>query len=135
MSETMQLEREYWRYQNDRGVGNPLWQSWEWKTMKGDHYMYSGHSRSLYSIEGNHCTVIVEEVTQFWFPEKVGYRPLFVGSLLIGDEEYGETKIVNTDRVVSYTSIDWTLIRSEDGDLQTWRTLQDGKWIMETIAR
>lgn len=132
---SMQLEREYWQYQAEHGVGNPLWESWEWKTMKGKHYMYSGDSRSLYSIEGNHASIIVEEVVQYFFPERVGFRPLFFGSLFMGDEEYGETKIVNTDRVVSYTSRDWPMIRSEDGDLQIWDTLKDGEWIKETVAK
>lgn len=138
MSETMQLEREYWQYQADRGVGNPLWECWEWKTMKGDHYWYSGYSRTLYQIDGNYSSIIIEEITQYWFPEQVGYRPLFVGLVFLGDEEYGPKKIVNTERVVSYTSIDWPMIRSEDaedGDLKIWRTLKDGEWVTETIAK
>ena len=135
MNETMQLERAAWQYQADRGVGNPLWESWEWKTKAGHHYSYSGYSRTLYSIEGNYASIIIEEITQYWFPEQVGYRPLFVGSIYLGDEEYGPKKIANSERVVSYTSQDWPIVPSSDGDLQTWITLKDGEWVMELVAK
>ena len=131
----MELEREAWQYQADRGNGNHLWESWEWRTMQGDHYWYSGDSRILYKVHDDHVIIIMDEVNQFWFPEKDGFRPLFVGHEYIGDEEYGKKLIFNTERVVSFTTRDWVLIRSEDGDLQVWSSLKDGEWVWETVAK
>jgi hypothetical protein len=128
----IQLEREYFQLQADHGVGNPLWENWEWKTMKGNHYSYSGYSQRLYQKYPslNRIEIIMDEVLQLWFPEKIGFRPLFVATT-----ESGEKKYFNTERVVSYTSIDWPMIRSNEGDLQTWVTLKDGEWIKELVAK
>jgi hypothetical protein len=131
----IELEREAWQYQADRGLGNPLWESWEWRTMKGDHYWYSGDSHIVYQVHDSHVVIIMDEVNQFWFPEKIGFRPLFVGHEHVGDEEYGKRLILKTERVVSFTSRDWPIIPSGDGDLQTWVTLKDGEWIKELVAR
>lgn len=134
MSE-MQLEREYWQCQADHGVGNPLWESWEWKTMKGDHFWYGGDSRTVMEVYDDHVRIIVDHVQQFWFPEKDGFRPFFLGHDFVGDEEYGEKKFFTTERVVSFTSRDWPVVPSKDGDLQVWVTLKDGEWIKELVAR
>jgi hypothetical protein len=122
MNATMQLEREYWQYQAEFGVGTPLYESHEWKTMSGSHYSYIGREQKVYQYHPGSVELVMSNVQQMWFPGAKGYRPFFVCL-----DHTGSKLFFRSNLVTEFTSSDWARERSQGSDLQTWYVLREGK--------
>ena len=129
------MERECQQYEAQWLPSNPN-NSWEWKTMSGSHYSYNAWNRSVYKHIGYHQELVLSNVTQMWFPERVmfysgeNFRPFFMAESATKGRSYFRSNLVT-----ALTSQDWE--RRMLGDrkqLVSWSFLDEGVWVDKEVV-
>jgi len=129
------MERECQQYETLWLPSNPN-NSWEWHTLSGSHYSYNGWNSCVYKHTDYGLDLVLSNVTQMWFPERVSFysgenfRPFFMAESPTKGRSYFRSNLVT-----ALTSQDWE--RRMLGDRKqgvSWSVLEDGVWVHKEVV-